>query len=181
MDKVEEWRKAYIQAINDMIKANEKLTGIENNELAESPEPEPVKEPAKEPEKPAETPAPAKNSGYGETLSWTGSGANRVWRDSNGNTYAYGSAEQKAIQKAFDKAYAANGGYKGKYFLGWNTLSVEELEKYGLATGGYTGSWGPEGKLAFLHEKELVLNQDDTINLLKTVGFIREIIGMIDS
>ena len=51
----------------------------------------------------------------------------------------------------------------------------------GYATGGYTGNWGPEGKLAVLHEKELVLNADDTNNLLKTVGFIREIISMIDS
>ena len=29
-------------------------------------------------------------------------------------------------------------------------------------TGGYTGKWGPEGKLATLHEKELVLNKQDT-------------------
>lgn len=36
----------------------------------------------------------------------------------------------------------------------------------GYATGGYTGSWGDEGKLAILHEKELVLNADDTKNLL---------------
>jgi hypothetical protein len=28
----------------------------------------------------------------------------------------------------------------------------------GFNTGGYTGAWGPEGKLAVLHEKELVLN-----------------------
>jgi hypothetical protein len=28
----------------------------------------------------------------------------------------------------------------------------------GMATGGYTGEWGPEGKLAILHEKEIVLN-----------------------
>ena len=54
-------------------------------------------------------------------------------------------------------------------------------DKYGFATGGYTGEWGPEGKLAFLHEKELVLNKDDTNNLLKTISFIREIVGMIDA
>ena len=28
----------------------------------------------------------------------------------------------------------------------------------GFKTGGYTGTWGPEGKLAILHEKELILN-----------------------
>lgn len=50
-----------------------------------------------------------------------------------------------------------------------------------LATGGYTGDWGPEGKLAILHEKELVLNEDDTNNLFKTIDFIRQIVGFIDS
>jgi hypothetical protein len=36
-------------------------------------------------------------------------------------------------------------------------------------TGGYTGSWGPEGKMAMLHEKEIVLNKQDTANLLESV------------
>ena len=48
-------------------------------------------------------------------------------------------------------------------------------------TGGYTGAWGPEGKLAFLHQKELVLNADDTENLLKTITFIHDLVNMIDS
>ena len=49
------------------------------------------------------------------------------------------------------------------------------------ATGGYTGAWGPEGKLAVLHEKELVLNAKDTENLLTTVSFIRDLVNMIDA
>ena len=49
------------------------------------------------------------------------------------------------------------------------------------ATGGYTGDWGPEGKLAVLHEKELVLNAKDTENLLTTVSFIRDLVNMIDA
>jgi hypothetical protein len=35
-----------------------------------------------------------------------------------------------------------------------------------MNTGGYTGAWGPEGRIAMLHEKELVLNPDDTANFL---------------
>ena len=50
-----------------------------------------------------------------------------------------------------------------------------------LDSGGYTGDWGPEGKLAVLHEKELVLNQNDTQNLLSTVSLIRELVSMIDA
>jgi hypothetical protein len=48
-------------------------------------------------------------------------------------------------------------------------------------TGGYTGVWGPEGKLAFLHEKELVLNKEDTSNLLSSVDLLHSIISQIDS
>lgn len=47
-------------------------------------------------------------------------------------------------------------------------------------TGGYTGSWGPDGRWALLHQKELVLNQEDTSNILSAVGIIRHIIDSID-
>ncbi|MBO7210917.1 MAG: hypothetical protein J6V44_07895 [Methanobrevibacter sp.] len=49
-----------------------------------------------------------------------------------------------------------------------------------MDTGGYTGSWGPEGKVAVLHEKELVLNKNDTSNLLNTLGVMKDIMHMID-
>lgn len=42
-------------------------------------------------------------------------------------------------------------------------------------TGGYTGTWGDDGRLAILHQKELVLNQDDTVNLLKAVSLVQQI------
>ena len=42
-------------------------------------------------------------------------------------------------------------------------------------TGGYTGSWGKEGKIAMLHEKELVLNKTDTKNMLDTVNIVRQL------
>ena len=50
-----------------------------------------------------------------------------------------------------------------------------------MDTGGFTGVWGPEGKLAFLHQKELVLNEHDTDNMLNTVSMIRELVSMIDA
>ena len=74
------------------------------------------------------------------------------------------------------------GGYKvhiksadGKYGnLGW--ISPSQM----FDTGGYTGSWSGDGvalandgKLAWLHEKELVLNASDTENILKAVEMIR--------
>lgn len=46
-------------------------------------------------------------------------------------------------------------------------------------TGGYTGSWGSEGKLAILHQKELVLNAHDTQNLLDSVSVLRSIVSKL--
>ena len=40
-------------------------------------------------------------------------------------------------------------------------------------TGGYTGEWGPEGRLAWLHQKELILNPVDTENLLDAVAMVK--------
>lgn len=54
----------------------------------------------------------------------------------------------------------------------------KHAEKYD--TGGYTGSWGPEGKLAMLHEKELVLNAEDTKNILTTASLISDLVKEID-
>jgi hypothetical protein len=45
-----------------------------------------------------------------------------------------------------------------------------------LDTGGYTGQWGAEGKLAFLHQKELVLNPGETENFLLAMNVLREIV-----
>lgn len=42
-------------------------------------------------------------------------------------------------------------------------------------TGGYTGTGLGSGKLAVLHDKELVLNKTDTENMLKAVETVREI------
>jgi hypothetical protein len=42
-------------------------------------------------------------------------------------------------------------------------------------TGGYTGKWGPDGRMAVLHEKELVLNKEDTENFLTATSILREI------
>lgn len=49
-----------------------------------------------------------------------------------------------------------------------------------MASGGYTGSWGGTGKLAMLHEKELVLNSTDTENLLMSVDILRRLTTALD-
>ncbi|PEV64050.1 SH3 domain-containing protein, partial [Bacillus thuringiensis] len=43
-------------------------------------------------------------------------------------------------------------------------------------TGGYTGDWmGNEGKMAMLHKKELVLNREQTGDILRTAEIMKEV------
>ena len=50
----------------------------------------------------------------------------------------------------------------------------------GFASGGYTGEWGPGGKLAMLHQKELILKEGDTENFLASLEILRDIVQIID-
>ena len=57
-------------------------------------------------------------------------------------------------------------------WLGW--IKKEAIDGYD--TGGYTGEWhNSDGKLAMLHQKELVLNANDTKNILNAVEILRSI------
>ena len=47
-------------------------------------------------------------------------------------------------------------------------------DRSGFATGGYTGEQDNSGRLAVLHQKELVLNADDTKNFLDGITMIRD-------
>ena len=48
-------------------------------------------------------------------------------------------------------------------------------------TGGYTGEWGDSsGRIAMLHQKEIVLNAKDTENFLAAVDIVREVARSID-
>lgn len=61
------------------------------------------------------------------------------------------------------------------------SLEGQEVIIPGYDTGGYTGNWNSsQGKLAILHEKELVLNKEDTKNILGTVELVRKLSQKID-
>jgi hypothetical protein len=68
---------------------------------------------------------------------------------------------------------------KGDNYL---TGYVKESEMYRFDTGGYTGNWNSkEGRMAMLHEKELVLNAKDTKNILAAVNSVRAMQSIITS
>ena len=70
-----------------------------------------------------------------------------------GNRGPGGEVTVYAVEK--DKPYPISVISDDSAF-GW--LRKDQIAKFDK--GGYTGKWGPEGKVAILHEKEMVLNQD---------------------
>ena len=65
---------------------------------------------------------------------------------------------------------------RNNQITGW----VKKTDLVGFKTGGYTGSWGPYGKLGILDEKELILNQGDTANFLASMEVLERILEIID-
>lgn len=70
-------------------------------------------------------------------------------------------------------AYTSSGPYGYNIGgLGW----VRKSDIVGYDTGGYTGNWNNNnGRLAMLHQKELVLNANDTSNMLNAITILRDI------
>ena len=70
-------------------------------------------------------------------------------------------------------AYTSSGPYGYNIGgLGW----VRKSDIVGYDTGGYTGDWNNNnGRLAMLHQKELVLNANDTSNMLSAITILRDI------
>ena len=86
-----------------------------------------------------------------------------------------GTALYNAVQAKFNSGYGYNGGLEHDYSY---------YKNYGpssFASGGYTGDWDSTGRLGILHQKELVLNADDTANMLQAVQTIRDLTQLNDS
>lgn len=80
-----------------------------------------------------------------------------------------GSSSKKTSKKDLEKLNGDIAMHEATKYL--------HLDKFD--TGGYTGEWtnsgnNKEGRMAMLHEKELVLNAEDTQNILKAVSLQRE-------
>ena len=123
----------------------------------------------------------------------------------NGNSGSSGDNSSNKEAKVYSVGTYANGKSTNSYYLsvdGKQTgqyvqatdvgSAVEEFQKKyknykvvkgtGYATGGYTGEWTngsqeSNGRLAFLHQKELVLNEADTTNILSAVNAVRDLVS----
>ena len=115
---------------------------------------------------------------YGSGVGYGGMSdtANHTYSDIRSNA-SYHSSNNNATK--------VSGKAAGSYVLSSPTVvNNYELEKkkingshssgsHRFATGGYTGEWGDEARWALLDQKELVLNQTDTSNILEAVKAIR--------
>lgn len=90
-------------------------------------------------------------------------------------TQGYGSAFARRVQQIINQ-HSASGA-----LVNYDSMRYSSYQLLGYDTGGYTGEWGTNegnlmannGKLAWLHQKELVLNQADTSNILAAVQAVR--------
>lgn len=76
-----------------------------------------------------------------------------------------------AVQAKFNSGY----GYRGGLEHSWSYY--KSFYPSNFDTGGYTGTWAngdTDGRLAMLHQKEIILNATDTANLLQVVQTVRD-------
>ena len=114
---------------------------------------------------PSYTASPSYNSGGSGGGSSGGSGSNNTGSPSTSTTQTYDS-------RGIPMQYSPGGSSTYR-------SSNRGLVRYG--TGGYTGEWGNDGKLAVLDQKELVLNADDTKNMLNAVSIVRSIADKVNA
>lgn len=114
------------------------------------------------------------------TYGWASGWGNDPVRSSK-LTSAYGTAFARHVQDIINQ-YSRSGK-----LVDYGSMKYSSKNLIGYDTGGYTGSWSDKtadaknGKLAFLHQKELVLNATDTQNILAAVESVRSFANSLKS
>lgn len=191
--KVKLFETQYTTTVGNLIKLNTSLTDSMNKMLA-------AWSGVKEEEIKQNQPKPTTSSTGGGTRGGGGGGApslragakigytgryhaNSYGTGSSGSWYS-GQKDKVKISRYSLRPYGSQSS-GGRYAIHIETLSGGPLgwikPSQAFDTGGYTGKWGgKEGRMAMLHQKEIVLNETDTANFLKTVEIVRKISQTID-
>ena len=162
----------YIRLVNQIPGPQSPVTPISTPEYVE-PTPEPQQEEAPAAETPHRTAPLVLNPAIGvnpdnekkESLNYVSS----VWTDQNG----------AGLEKLWVRS---TSGTEKNVFSSYDHQQIMDMKRgYTVGTpisfdsGGYTGDWeNYSGKMAILHEKELVLNKDDTTNFLSGISMLRD-------
>ena len=108
----------------------------------------------------------------------SGAVGNDPERKQNLYNRGYTKDEARAAQLLINYTYPT---WDHGWGMSWEAGKNKLRETYSFETGGYTGDWnGSAGQLAVLHSKELVLNKEDTSNILSAVEIIRKLSSVID-
>lgn len=191
LESVEEWTAKYSALIDDTISKNLDLVNSYKELLEmlgevkeESPEGEPPVAPEENTPKEEPEPQPTEQEAPKRAPSIHSGG--RVKASSGAKIYDYAGAQGENQLFASDPKYrvlqiqgdwvqvrhhSLSSGVSGWFKRG-------DLTAYD--TGGYTGAWGPDGRLAMLHEKEIILNKDDSKNFLSAINMVRQVAEIID-
>lgn len=95
--------------------------------------------------------------------------------------YDVEAATTARVDAFYRKGLALPISYNGKTYSHFTDIPDNVWKQLvGFRSGGYTGTWNDDGKLAFLHQKELVLNADDTENMLASIQLVRQIAKQLD-
>lgn len=95
--------------------------------------------------------------------------------------YDVEAATTARVDAFYRKGLALPINYNGKTYSHFTDIPDSVWKQLvGFRSGGYTGTWNDDGKLAFLHQKELVLNADDTENMLASIQLVRQIAKQLD-
>jgi hypothetical protein len=87
----------------------------------------------------------------------------------------YGSAMQEiinsnlAVIESFNEMLKALSIDADSITVKYDIANAAGAKAEQFDTGGYTGDWGSDGRLAVVHEKELILNPGDTANFLSAI------------
>lgn len=111
---------------------------------------------------------------------WTYGGASGWGNDpirSTKLTKAYGSDFARQVQTII------NQNYRSGKLIDYGSMKYSSYNLIGYRSGGFTGDdWSAAekqaGKIALLHEKELVLNKTDTENILNAVDMVRSMVAL---
>ena len=123
------------------------------------------------------------NLRVGSVVGYNGTYYYDSWgKNPSGNWYS-GQAGKVKVDNYSASKYGGQARTTGDFDVHISSLSGGDLgwvkKSQLFDTGGYTGEWSDgmssakNGKLAFLHQKEMVLNESDTANLLKAVETVR--------
>lgn len=168
-EAVKSWQETYAEAIKAMLEDTENMIAKYNELLAKWSEVDRKHQAAEQ-----QGNANDANSSTGTQTNGNNSNNN------NGNTKSSSGGGKGGSSGSTGNEGGYGGGSGTSALIGGNN-AIRNLTMLRFATGGYTGDWaGDGGKIAVLDRKELVLNAQDTFNILKAVDMIKSISQTID-